>query len=250
MPSENLSPAPPTAPDTSLFTRLLFTHKLQDLYRRVQRSEEIFEAVLDEMDVRLNVSDADLARIPKAGATVVVSNHPFGILDGAAMGALMLRVRPDVKILTNDLLSALPEFSKYCIWVDPFGRKGSKEANSRGLKQALTHLRTGGMLVIFPAGEVSHFQMRFRQVVDPEWNDSAARLARKLKAKVLPVLFRGRNSVPFHVAGMIHPMLRTAALPRELLNKAGKTIEVRLGNAIGAEKMRAFPSDAEALKYL
>ena len=78
------------------------------------------------------------------------------------------------------------------------------------------------MLLIFPAGEVSHFDLKKRAICDPEWNITAARLIRITGAKALPILIRGANGIPFQMLGMVHPRLRTAALPAEMLNKRGQ----------------------------
>ena len=232
--------------------RAFFENQLHDLYTKVKQKEggHILENLLDELQVKMNVAPEDLVRIPKTGPVVVVCNHPFGILDGAMIGALLSEVRHDAKILANYLLAAMPELAPDCIFVDPFNRKSSPEVNRKGLKQAITHLRSGGLLVIFPAGEVSHWQFRYGQIVDPEWSETTARLIRITQAVTVPVLCTGRNSLPFHLLGLVHPMLRTTRLPSELLNKAGKQIEVRIGCPIPAEKINRIPGDAQATRYL
>ncbi len=232
--------------------RVLFENQLNGLYTKVRQKEcgNILENLLNELQVKMNVTPEDLARIPKTGPVVVVCNHPFGILDGAMIPTMLFQVRKDVKILANYLLATMPEIAPDCIFVDPFHLKNSPEVNRRGLKQAITHLRSGGLLVIFPAGEVSHWQFRYGQVVDPEWSETTARLIRITQAVTVPVLCTGRNSVPFHLLGLVHPMLRTTRLPNELLNKTGKQIEVRIGSPIAAEKINQIPDDAQATKYL
>ncbi len=87
-------------------------------------------------------------------------------------------------------------------------------------------------------------------MVDPEWSETTARLIRITQAVTVPVLCTGRNSVPFHLLGLVHPMLRTTRLPNELLNKTGKQIEVRIGSPISAEKIDQIPDDEQATKYL
>ena len=228
-------------PDFSLIpaARFLFTSQLRELYERVKQSEEgtIWERLLREMKINLEVDPADLARVPSSGPVVVVANHPFGILDGVILAAMLLRVRTDVRVLANLVLSVVPELQTHCIYVDPFNREGSKESNSRGLKQAVGHLRKGGMLVTFPAGEVSHWQFRHGEICDPDWSETTSRLVRITHAAALPVLFMGGNSVPFHLLGMMHPILRTARLPHEFFNKAGKTIAMRIGSPVSADKI-------------
>jgi putative hemolysin len=226
--------------------------KVRDLYRRVQRSPEGFllENLLAEMRVGLNVGAADQARIPSTGPAVVVANHPYGVLDGALLTVLLTRVRPDVKVLTNFLLADVPELQKHCIFVDPFQSDHSVESNRKAVREALTWLQQGGMLAMFPAGEVSHWQMPAAQVADPEWNDTAVRLIRRTGATALPIYFCGHNGVGFQLMGMLPPKLRSAFLLQEFLQQEGKTVEVRVGSAISGEAMESIRDDREATKYL
>jgi putative hemolysin len=226
--------------------------KVRDLYRRVQQSPEGFrlENLLAEMRVGLQIGEADQARIPSSGPVVVVANHPYGMLDGAILTVLLTRVRPDVKVLTNFLLSDVPELQRHCIFVDPFQTDRSAESNRRALREALAWLQQGGMLAMFPSGEVSHWQMAEAQIVDPVWNDTAVRLLRRTRATALPLYFCGHNSVGFQLMGMLHPKLRTAFLLQEFLQQEGKTVEVRVGSAIPADAVEAIRDDREATEYL
>jgi putative hemolysin len=226
--------------------------KVRDLYRRVQQSPEGFrlENLLTEMRVGLRFDAADQQRIPASGPVVVVANHPYGMLDGAILTVLLTRVRPDVKVLTNFLLGDVPELQQHCIFVDPFHTDRSVESNRQALRQALAWLHRGGMLAIFPAGEVSQWQMPAAQIADPEWNDTAVRLIRKSGASALPVYFCGHNSVGFQLLGMIHPKLRSAFLLQEFLQQEGKTVEVRAGSVIAPDAMTAIATDREATEYL
>jgi putative hemolysin len=222
----------------------------------VQQSADGFslENLLAKMHVDLHVDAADMARIPATGPVVVVANHPFGVLDGAALAVLLTRVRPDVKVMTNCLLRDVPELAQHCIFVDPFQSEGAgvsgTYANRRGVREALAWLRGGGMLAVFPAGEVSHWQFPQAEIVDPEWNDTAARLIRRTGAAALPVYFCGRNSVSFHVFGMIHPRFRTAFLLQEFLQQEGRSLKVRVGTEIPAESVTKISDDREAIEYL
>jgi putative hemolysin len=226
--------------------------KVRDLYRRVQRSPEGFrlENLLAEMRVVIRVGAADQVRIPARGPVVVVANHPYGVLDGAILTVLLTRARPDVKVLTNSLLGDVPELRQHCIFVDPFQTDRSVESNRRALREALAWLQRGGMLAMFPAGEVSHWQMPAAQIADPEWNETVVRLLRRTGATALPVYFCGHNGVGFQLMGMIHPKLRTAFLLQEFLQQKGKTVEVRVGSGIPADAVAAIRDDREAVEYL
>ena len=235
-----------------LAEKLLPVDKVRDLYRRVRQSQDGFrlENLLAEMRVELRVDAADSARIPAKGPVVVVANHPFGVLDGAVLTVLLTRVRPDVKVMTNFLLGDVPELRRHCIFVDPFHTDRSVDCNRRALKEALVWLQQGGMLAIFPAGEVSHLQLPHGQIADPMWNDTAVRLIRRTGASALPIYFCGRNSVGFQILGMIHPRLRSAFLLNEFLQQQGKVIEVRVGSEISADCILGLPDDREGIEYL
>lgn len=202
------------------------------------------------MRIDLRIDPSDHARIPLSGPAVVVANHPYGVLDGAVLTVLLTRVRPDVKVLTNFLLGDVPELQRHCIFVDPFQTDRSLESNRKALREALAWLQQGGMLAMFPAGEVSHWQIPAAQIADPQWNDTAVRLIRRTGATALPIYFCGHNGVRFQLLGMIHPKLRTAFLLQEFLQQEGRVVEVRVGSPVAAGAIDAIADDREAMDYL
>ena len=236
----------------ALAERFVPVDKVRELYRRVRQAPEGFglENLLAEMRVELRVDAADTARIPTTGPVVVVANHPFGMLDGGVLAVLLTRVRPDVKVMTNYLLRDVPELARHCIFVDPFQSAAARDTNRHAVREALAWLRQGGMLAVFPAGEVSHWQFPQAEIADPAWNDTAARLIRRTGAAALPVYFCGRNSVGFHLFGMIHPRLRTAFLLQEFLHQEGRTVEVRVGSEIPGDSVASIADEREAIEYL
>ncbi len=217
-----------------------------------QADGSVAERLLDRLHVSIQTDVHDIQAIPRTGPLVVVSNHPFGAIDGLALAMILQSVRPDFKILVNHLLRILPlpELQDHLIYVDPFGSRQAKRANIKPLREALRWIQAGNTLVIFPAGEVSHLQCHQRAITDPPWIDTVARLVRKARASVLPVYFEGANSVLFQVVGLIHPRLRTLMLPRELLKKRSQTVTVRIGRPIPFERLQRFENEANMTQYL
>jgi len=233
-----------------LLQRLFKIHQLYALYETARSERPLHTDVLRELEIEWKISPDDLKKIPASGPVIAVSNHPFGLLDGMVLSTVLSGVRPDLRVLTNQMLGHLPELARLSIFIDPFDRPESRLANGRALKTAIAHVKTGGMLLIFPAGEVAHFDFRSGAIRDPEWRSTAARLIRMTGAKALPIFVRGANSIPFQMLGMVHPRLRTAALPSELLNKRGRCVEVRIGGVVDAAQIQAMPDDEAAIKYL
>ncbi len=227
---------------------------LGDIYTHVQNSssaDEMAEKALQVLDVTV---EADFASIPAEGPLVIVSNHPFGMLEGLVLMTHLSRVRPDVRILANnilDKLASLPELRVLRDRLVPIDVADRADAanNLPGLRAALRHLEEGGALVVFPAGTVSHWQ-KGQGISDPNWRTTALRLSERCKARVVPLHFAGRNSLPFCLAGLVHPALRTLLLPRELLNKRGCTVRVRSGAAIDKDTLNILPSPKLRNGYL
>jgi putative hemolysin len=226
--------------------RLLGLPDLNDLYAGAWRpaGAAFPEEALKRLQVSLDIADADLGRVPASGPLVVVANHPFGGIDGLALYALLRRVRPDVKLLGNYLLHRVPELREPVIPVDPFGGADAIRGSVRGLKTARRWVEAGGCLAVFPAGEVSHLQLGAVTIADPAWSPSIARLARRAGAAVLPVHFAGANGTLFQLAGLVHPRLRTALLPRELLRRRATSLPVRIGRAVSAAHLAALDDEA------
>lgn len=247
-----LANAPALAGLPRFASKLLPLQQAHDLYERVRKQEgsSVLENLLYEMKIQLEISPADLDRIPKKGPVVAVANHPYGMLDGAVLAVVLARVRPDVKVMTNFLLEGVPELEQYCIFADPLNTPLSQQRNRRALKQALAWLQQGGMLAIFPAGEVSHWQMPQGAVADPRWNQTAARLIRKTGASALPVYFCGQNSLSFQFMGMLHSRLRLAFLLQEFLQQQGKKVALRLGGPIPPDAIAHVGDDQLATDYL
>ncbi len=208
------------------------------------------DVALSVMEVGVNVECTEISRIPQVGPLIVAANHPFGALEGLVLESLVRRVRTDVRVLSNHLLARIPGVGESSIFVDPFGGAGSQKRNARPMRQALEHLGKGGVLIVFPAGEVASYLLRSRTVVEPRWNRNAARMALRCGATVLPVHIEGRNSAGFHLAGLINPRLRTVLLPREFLRMRGREVRVSLGTPIPAERLKRFKDVRDAVDYL
>lgn len=204
---------------------------------------------LERLGVTADCSEEMLQRIPATGASIVVANHPYGGLEGLLLISLLLKRRPDVRVLANHLLWRIPELRSVLIPVDVLDPR-RKAANIAGLRAAIAHVKNGGLLAMFPAGAVSHLHLQGAQIVDPIWSATAARLIRKCEAPVTPIYFEGHNSLGFQVAGLIHPLLRTAMLPRELVNKGDQRIAVRIGATVPAKQIQAIEGDAALASLL
>jgi len=149
-------------------------------------AQRFLDHTMDSIDVAVEVMNrVDMDNVPREGATLFIANHPFGGLEGVAMSRELLKVRPDLKVLTNELLSLIPEFKDLFIGVDVLSDKAA-EKNMRGMREVLKHMKRGGALLIFPAGMVSAIETPSFKIKDRPWNAVVAKLMRQFKADCVP----------------------------------------------------------------
>ncbi len=241
------------APLLNIVERLLGLDWLARGYEKLEETDtpdQFAAQTLQYMNVVPRVVDGDLANVPKSGPVVVVANHPFGGIEGVIMTLLLRQVRPDVRIMANGLLKRIPEMSETFIGVNPYGHARATRENLKPLREAMRWLNDGGLLVVFPAGDVSRFRPANFTIRDEKWDASISRMIRKSGAQVVPMHIGGRNSILFHALGLIHPLLRSLMLPRELANKRDRAIEFRVGESISNKRVTSNGNDDEIAKYL
>src|SRR5439155_9895130 len=156
----------------------------------------------------------------------------------------------DCRIMANFLLERIAELRDIFLFVDPFGGESAAGKSLRGLRQAIRFVKDGGLLAVFPAGEVSHLRLSERQISDPAWNDTVARIVRHTAAPVLPVYFDGANTPLFQLLGLVHPRLRTAMLIREVFTKRRQRVQVHIGSLIPSRKLLALEDNGAMTDYL
>lgn len=206
--------------------------------------------MLGQLGVELVICPRDMERIPPTGPLLIVANHPFGLLEGLVLSAVLGPIRNDYRFLANDTLRSITAVRDRVIAVDVLSGQGAVSANARAFREAARWLKAKGALAVFPSGEVSSWVWSKRRIADPEWKDSAARLATLTGANVLPFFFQGGNSLSFHLAGVIHPAIRTARLPAELLAKRGVTVHLRTGNVISAQELAGLGEPHHQIEHL
>lgn len=205
---------------------------------------EPFAAALAAFGVELTVTGANA--IPVRGPVVVMANHPFGGADALALAALCHARRPDTLLMANEMAAALPVLGASMVPLSILGGEDSARKNASSLKRSLQHLRGGGLLAVFPSGEVASW--RGAGVEESPWSRHIAALAARTAATVVLARFSGRAPAWFHLLGILHPLVRTALLPRVLLSQAGRRVEVEILPPLSAVEFNGLRDPAADLR--
>ncbi|MET4105629.1 putative hemolysin [Hymenobacter sp. UYP22] len=224
--------------------------ELQQLYERHCHltGREFIGQLLRDLQITVEYEPADLQRIPVRGAFVALANHPCGMLDGLVLLYVLGEVRPDFVAVANEILAPLlPNLPTQLTLVSPERQDAGR--NTPKVRQLLRYLHNDVPLGFFPAGVVAHRTASLRPTVDSEWHPTVGRLLDAARVPVLPVWLSGQNSLAFSLLGVVHPLLRTARLPAELLNKRGQTVRVRIGQVVPAAELGQLPAP-DRLAYL
>ena len=80
-----------------MLLKTLRISKLNRIYKRHMHKEDItfLDGILKDFKIDFEIPEHELARIPKDGAFITVSNHPLGGIDGILLLKLLVEKRPD-----------------------------------------------------------------------------------------------------------------------------------------------------------
>lgn len=220
--------------------KLFDQYELEGLEKKafVKRGLEMLQ-----VDYNINTSSSS---IPASGPLIIVSNHPFGGVEGVILADFLSGIRNDVKFMANSGLSLIKEMNDFFIFTNPLVTNNYKNISS--IRGCQAHLENDGLLVLFPAGKVSYFRKDKNRITDGEWNRIAAKLSLKLKVPVLPIFIAGSNSKLFQTMGKIYYRFKLLMLTREMMKMKGKTVQLHIGNLLKPEQL--LGSSREITEFL
>jgi putative hemolysin len=231
-------------------------NQLKRLYYLHQESgwdgRSFFATAISALSLDLQVDRERLRALPSSGPLVVVANHPFGVLDGIVMCALMEQVRPDFRVLTNAVLLRAPEMREKMLPIDFSETPSARRVSAESRAAAVAHVKAGGCVVIFPAGAVSTSPDRWGRepAVDGPWTPYLARLVQAAKGPVAPIYFEGQNSRLFQVVSHISMVGRLGLFFHEVRRRIGTAFPVRIGAPVVYEDLSAFTERCDLVEDL
>lgn len=205
-----------------------------------------FRQALDFMGIKLQTPQDQIDNIPATGPLIVVANHPHGMIDGMVMAELVGHKRDDFLILTRSLISGIKEISQFMLPV-PFPHEEDSFNESLLMrKKAMAHLKAGGVIILFPAGEVASSKTFFGPAIESEWNPFTAKMIQRSGATVLPIFFPGQNTRLYLIANLISATLRQGLLLHEVVHALNKPQNPVVGQPLSAEELKQHSSNTRS----
>jgi putative hemolysin len=234
-----------------MLMKILKISTLNKVYNRNKHLKDVdfLNGILDDLQIKFEIPEEDLKRLPKEGAYITISNHPLGGIDGVLLLKLMLEREPNFKIIANFLLHRIEPLRKYIMPVNPFENHRDAKSSVVGIKETLRHLSDGKPLGMFPAGEVSTYKDG-KLMVDKPWEEGAIKVIRKAQVPVVPIYFHAKNSRLFYLLSKISGTFRTAKLPSEVFSQKHRAIKVRIGKAISVSEQNEHATLEEYSEFL
>jgi putative hemolysin len=195
----------------------------------------------------LEITRGAMGNIPAAGPLILLSNHPFGILDGLMMGYLLSQTRPEFRILANRVFSNAEDINKVILPISFDQTSAAVALNLQTRKDALAYLGQGGAIGVFPGGTVSTASRPFGLPADPGWRTFTAKMIARSEASVVPVFFEGHNSRLFQICSHLHPTLRTALFVKEFERRNDTPVRVAIGDPIPRAGLERHARDPKGL---
>ncbi len=234
-----------------ILMQLLGLKKINKAFANLKDKQGLsfIDALQEQLEIKIEVSDQDKKRIPAKGAFIAIANHPFGGIDNLLLIKILGELRGDFKLLGDSLTRKIEPLENYVIRDNPFD-KDNPGSKFTGLKCSLKHLNEGKALGVFPAPEEAAYESDSFQVQDKQWNIQILNFIRKAQVPVIPIYFSGSNSWIFHLLGRIHPILKSAKFPSEFLNKKRKIIKIRIGIPISVKEQLELGDLSRLGRYL
>ena len=208
------------------------------------------DGILRDLDIKLQIDGEEALKNLPEGSFVVVSNHPFGALDGVSIVSLFARYRPEFKVMVNKMLMLITAMQPNFISVQPHtSTEEARKVSMNGIREAMQHVRNGHPIGFFPAGAVSKLKRDFT-TEDRDWQPSIVRLVKQFKKPVVPIYFYGRNTLMFYFLRSITYLLSSLRLPTEVMKKAGTTVHVAIGRPVMPEEYAHIEDLDELARFL
>lgn len=223
-------------------------------HNRGKRDADFCRGVLNDLNVKIDVSGEENLTPDKDRRVVIVSNHPLGGLDGIALIDYVTQVYSGkIHFIVNDLLMAIKPLNEVFLPINKHGKQ------SRASLKAIEDAFAGNdPIIIFPAGLVSRRQ-KGGIIEDLTWQKMFVNKSVEYRRNIIPLKFNGENSGFFYKFAKFRTKLglkfniEMIYLPREVFRSENKKFHMVIGKPIAWNTLKSgkdAQSQANEIKQL
>ena len=216
-----------------------------------ERPSELFWTdALERLNISYNLHNEATAQIPRTGRLLIVANHPFGVIDGLVLCSMLSKIRDDYRIITHQVLRQAPAVMDKILPIDFAETSAALATNLNTRTEAQKFLKSGGAVIVFPAGGISLAPNFIGPAFDVEWKTFAAKLAQQQDTTVIPFFFHGRNSVLYQMARRMSVTLGYSLMFREICKQMNSEVHVTMRAPIQSDALSALTTRQEIIEFL
>ena len=216
-----------------------------------ERPSELFWTdALERLNISYNLHNEAMAQIPRTGRLLIVANHPFGVIDGLVLCSMLSKIRDDYRIITHQVLRQAPAVMDKILPIDFAETPAALATNLNTRTEAQKFLKSGGAVIVFPAGGISLAPNFIGPAFDVEWKTFAAKLAQQQDTTVIPFFFHGRNSVLYQMARRMSVTLGYSLMFREICKQMNSEVHVTMRAPIQSDALSALTTRQEIIEFL
>ena len=216
-----------------------------------ERPSELFWTdALERLNISYNLHNEATAQIPRTGRLLIVANHPFGVIDGLVLCSMLSKIRDDYRIITHQVLRQAPAVMDKILPIDFAETPAALATNLNTRTEAQKFLKSGGAVIVFPAGGISLAPNFIGPAFDVEWKTFAAKLAQQQDTTVIPFFFHGRNSVLYQMARRMSVTLGYSLMFREICKQMNSEVHVTMRAPIQSDALSALTTRQEIIEFL
>ena len=220
-------------------------------YQEFRESEgPIFPAILRTLCLDYRCSAAEILHIPRDGPVIVVANHPYRDWEVPLLGAILSGTREDFRFLVAAEAAFSSPVREFLIPIVRPSDRRPADSNHGSVRAAVRWLRSGGVVVVFPAGKMATRPFPTFKLTEQPWHDIATLLARWSDATIVPAFIHGSNHWFFYAAALVYPELRHIVWIWQELRRTQRIIPVSIGSPIQLQPMIEESGLKQATAYL
>lgn len=230
--------------------RKLFAPAERHYHQFLGSEEPIIPAALRTLRLDYRCLPEDLLCIPPTGPVILVANHPYGGMEVPVLAAMLSGIRQDFKFMATAAAMFIPPARQFFIPIARHRGPRAVDANCGSIRGAIEWLRSGGLVVVFPAGVIATRPVPAFRLTEQPWTDLAVILARWSNAPVVPVFLHGCNHWTFYAANLLHRDLPYLALIWQGMRHKLRVIRISIGTPIQARPLIEQSGLKQATEHL